>query len=346
MKALLFIPKQYSLSEMILDGFNANGVEAQIIDYTDFFSPFIKRVYTKTHGFRKIAKYSEPAYYDFINTKYIEIINKEKPDIVYIYNNQFFFPDTLKKIKSKCKIVFFLGDHPLLSHTFDYNLDILQYSSYTISPDSHWKYELDSMGIPNVVCDQVGSSNKLFFQTSNISKEIKNKYESDLLFVGRNYSDSSGYKRTLFFNSFKDNDLKIFGNENWYKWFNFFPELEKNFILRNNRISHEELNLAINCTKVLPIDQNPGLINGIHLRVFEAIGAGTLPIMEWRKDIDLVFQGLLPVIKKYEEAQETVQLYLDDESLRIETINKLRQFVNNNYTPELLVKRLITFLIK
>ena len=49
-------------------------------------------------------------------------------------------------------------------------------------------------------------------------------------------------------------------------------------------------------TMVLPIETGSkkctGIINGIHLRVFEAIGAGTLPLVEWREDIDDVFGGL------------------------------------------------------
>jgi hypothetical protein len=342
MKALLFVPKVYSLAEMLQDGFEANGWNVKIVDYQSLISHVINRFYEKTSGLpNRITRYWKPIYFNLINKKYIEYCQQEKPDIIFIYNNQYFFPETIEKLKTFSKIVFFLGDNPLWSTTFDYNLPILKYADLVLSPDSHWQYELGSIGIPNIRCDYIGYSKKRFFPTTKIPEQIKLKYNSDLLFIGRNYSDSSGYKRTQFLSAFTGLNFKIFGTKEWNKWLAYFPELFPYFNLMSGRITHEELNFALNCTRVYPIDQNTGIVNGIHLRVFEAIGAGTLPVMEWRKDIDTVFGELLPVIRNYNESREIVLPFLLNEQSRIETIAKLRVHINNNYTPILYISRVI-----
>ena len=332
----------YSLAEMLKDGFEANGWEVKIVDYKEMLPKYFSNCYERTVGLpNRITKYWKPRYYRKINKKYLDYIDIEKPDMVLIYNNQFFYPDTIKKIKENSRVVFYLGDNPLWSKTFDHNLEILKYSDCTICPDSHWEFELSSIELPNIVCDYIGYSSKTFFSISKISEKMKKKYQSDLLFIGRNYDDSSGYKRTLFINSFEGLNLKIFGGKDWYRWLQHFPRLLLHFRLLESRLTNEELNIAINCCKIYPIDQNTGITNGIHARVFEVIGSGSLPIMEWRKDIDTFFGNLLPVIKNYKDSRKIASKYLMDDDLRIRTIIKLKLHVENNYTPTLYVKRLL-----
>lgn len=345
MKVILFIPRMYSLADMLTNGFEKNGCEVKVADYQSMMPKWYNKIYDKTVGFpNRILKHFKPNYYESINDRYLDFILKEKPDLILIYNNQFFLPKTLEKIKNNCQIVFYLGDNPLWSKTFDYNLEILKYSDLTISPDSYWMNELSSIGMPNIVCDFIGYSSKIFFPVAKISDKMKLKYQSDLLFIGRNYSDSSGFKRLLFLNSFEGLNLKIFGGEEWSKWLPSFSNLIMRFNLLESRISNEELNIAINCCKIYPIDQNTGIVNGIHARVFEVIGAGSLPVMEWRKDIDAVFGDLLPVIKNYNDSINIVKPYLLNERLRIETIKKLKLHMDSNYTPEKYTERLLNHL--
>jgi hypothetical protein len=342
MKVLLFIPQIYSLSEMLQEGFEANGWTSIIADYQKMITHNVNRFYEKTSGLpNRMTKYWKQVYFNLINKKYIEYCEQEKPDLLLIYNNQFFFPDTINKLKKYSKIAFILGDNPLWSKTFDHNLSILKYADLVLSPDTHWQFELTMVGISNVFCDYIGYSKKHFFAVSLIPEELKKKYESDLLFIGRNYPGSSGFKRTMFLNSFAGMNLKVFGTREWERWLPYFPLLKPHFYATQGRISTEELNFAINCTKIYPIDQNPGIINGLHLRIFESIGSGALPVVEWRKDIDEVFGGLLPVIKKYSEAKEIVNYFLDSDDLRKNTIEALRKHIETKYTPKYYVKRLL-----
>jgi len=346
-KALLFVPKSYSLAEMLFDGFSENGWDVKIIDYKELLSKWKNRLYERTSGLpNRITKYWKLEYYNEVNRQYIALVKAEKPDLVFIYNNQFIFPETLEEIGKESKIAFFLGDNPLWSKTFDYNLRILEYSSYTICPDSHWQYELSSIGIPNTVIDHIGCSSKLFYPIKNIPNKVKQQYECDVLFIGRTYSDSSGYKRAMFLNSFEGMNMRVYGTCEWNKWLPYFPNLHKHFYLMNARIPNDELNMAINCCKVYPIDQNAGIVNGIHLRVFEVIAAGALPVMEWRKDIDTIFGELLPVIKEYNSAREIVKYYLDNEIERLRITDELKKHIEKRYTPTLFVRRIIDGIFK
>jgi hypothetical protein len=342
LKALIFAPQKYSISSLLKIGFEKNGWNAEIVDIDSIIPAFYSFVYNKTIGLPKfITGTFHEFYYKKINSAYLKIVSSQKPESIVIYNNQFFFPETIKQIKQNSKVIFYLGDNPLWSNTFDYNLQILQYSDYTISPDSHWTNELTSIGIPNIYNDYIGYSEKVFFKTKKIPNNIHKKYKSDLIFIGSNYSDASGYKRTLFMSKFKDFNFKIFGNNSWNRWLKFFPELHKNFNYLETRISNTELNYAINSAKIYIIDQNTGIINGIHNRVFEVIGAGCLPVVEWRKDLDTYFNFNLPTIKNYDYAEKVVSKYLNNETLRKKTINTLRITMEENFNPELFVKRLI-----
>ena len=127
MKALLLIPRVYSLAEMLQDGFQGNGWEVKVIDYKNVVPHSVNRFYEKTSGLPKVlTKHWKTKYYNLINKRYLEFFYSEKPDIVVIYNNQYVYPETISKFKKQAKVVFLLGDNPLWSKTFDYNLTILK----------------------------------------------------------------------------------------------------------------------------------------------------------------------------------------------------------------------------
>ena len=102
MKVILFVPQNYSLAEMLKDGFEANGWEAKIADYQSILPHWYNRFYERTVGFpNRITKHWKPRYFKAINKAYLNLIEVENPDIVLIYNNQFFLPETIEKIKEK-----------------------------------------------------------------------------------------------------------------------------------------------------------------------------------------------------------------------------------------------------
>ena len=86
--------------------------------------------------------------------------------------------------------------------------------------------------------------------------------------------------------------------------------------------------------KIFPVDANPGIINGIHLRVFECISAGILPLIEYTKNIDLVFNGVpLPVIHNFGNIKELTSEYLNNDEKRIKILTNAKEYLDENYSP-------------
>jgi len=141
-------------------------------------------------------------------------------------------------------------------------------------------------------------------------------------------------------------DTKIFTHgPSWSKWLKHFPELEDNIVIRRNRMSDRELNTILNCCKIYPVDANPGLLNGLHIRIFDCIASGILPIVEYRDDLDIVFKGVeIPSIRNYLLAESIAKKYLNDDSLRESTSSILQEFVKSNYSPKITIRNIISHL--
>ncbi len=124
MKILLFFPGLYSLNNIVAKGFKSVGAEVITINYEDFFPDLVNKSVIKLSGFPgKIRTIWESQYYKLINKKYLEVVKKHKPNLIFIYNDQFLYPDTLKEIKKlNTKIAYYLGDSPFFIQNRSFNI--------------------------------------------------------------------------------------------------------------------------------------------------------------------------------------------------------------------------------
>jgi spore maturation protein CgeB len=94
----------------------------------------------------------------------------------------------------------------------------------------------------------------------------------------------------------------------------------------------------INRSKIMPVDGNPGILNGFHLRLFEALGAGALPVVEYRCDVEHeLFKGcksMVPLVRDYRKAGDIAGYYLKNENERKELIRELKDYIIRQYSPE------------
>lgn len=338
MKTLLLFPSIYTLGTTFSSGLKNLGFEVSEFDYRSKVKSWKNTINTQMYRlpFNIRSKWNN-SYMGAINKVQIENYNKVYPDIVVIYNNEMLFPETVKYFSKRSKIIFYLGDNPFYTPTNDYFLDLLFMSDLIISPDSFWKQQLELMGINNCVTEY------FYTQKEKDNQVIDEKIEShDLLFVGMSYVNSWGYKRALFLSKFADMDIRIHGNSSWYRWLEFFPELKPKFILKSNYSENYMAQLHAHA-KIYPYDSNPGLLNGIHVRIFDCIDYGVLPIPEYRADLEQVFKNQnLPIIYDYKKAKEVADYYLRNDSERIELVNSLQKFLENNYKPEISLARIIS----
>lgn len=342
MKVSIFITTGYSLGYTFREGFIKSGWNAEIINFTNFFSAWEISIFERISGLPKLLK---SKWYDYfikrINEQYILYISKNKPDLILIFNHQFFSPESLTKVREKSKILFYLGDSPLLSQTYDLNLKILEYGDYIISPDSYWVEQLRIIGLKNVFFELISFNDKLFYPFKPTDDQIK-QYKADITYLGVNYNNSSGYKKTLFLSKFARFDLKIYasGIKSWNKWLKYFPEL-KDSILRYDNYDQSFNNLIQNCSKLYPVDANHVVINGVHVRILDCIGSGILPLVEYRKDVEDVFRETgLPIIRNYNESAEIASYYLEKEDARNELVQNLRHYLIHTYPIESLISKI------
>ncbi len=347
MRVLLFFPDIYSLKDVFIMGFSKNGFQAKSINYVEFFD---KRYNYLFHKIYKLPnKFSGPVkrkYLQKLNSGYLNLVKTEKPELVLVYNNQMLMPDTVKEMKKYTKVGFYLGDNPFYTFTNNYNLTMLFYADFIISPDTYWIEQLKSLGINNIFHEIMGYSDALNFPIEK-NKDEEEKYGSDAFYIGSLTAHSWGYKRCLFLSKFADFDLKIYGNQSWNSWIEYFPELKDKLVSIDKPISFEMVNKLSNYAKIYPVDSNPGLINGLHIRIFDCIGSGVLPIVEYRKDLDIVFNGLnIPSIKNYREINELAGFYIQNKMERSATLQKLQDHIKTNYLPEISVKRILNKIFK
>lgn len=342
MKILIFSPYYYSLKDSFVKGFIQNDCEVLASSYQDQNSKLTNYIDVKTAGIPyKLRRYWESNLFSKVQKKYLDLCNQFKPQLILIYNNEHFFPETLEELKKKSKIAFVLGDNPLMSKTDIYNLTILNYADYVICPDSYWKQQLENMGIKNIHFDLIGF--ELEDENENINS-ISKVSQKKVSFIGRTYGDSDGYKRALFLSKFVKYDLQIFTRYDifWEKWLGFFPELRDKIVYLKNGLSSESVSKLYHESCFSPVDGNSGLINGIHLRFFDILQSGSLPIVEYKKDYETAFPGYeIPQIIDFDKATEIADYYVDNYKLRNEIIKELRLFIHTKYRPELVTKRII-----
>lgn len=199
MKVLLFLPYYYSLKSSLMRGFEENNCEVFSSSFDELHQKFVRDINIKTVGLPlRYRKYWDKWLIDSSQEKYLALYEKFKPEIIIIYNNEHFQPKTIEKLKKHSKIIFLLGDNPLLSKTDLNNLTILEEADYIVCPDSYWKEQLELIGIKNIVTDYIGTDNKVYYPLPN----SKYQESSKISFIGRTYRNADGYKRAKFLSKF------------------------------------------------------------------------------------------------------------------------------------------------
>jgi len=348
MKVITLIPDYYSYLPTVLEAFKKLGCDVQNFNYMNFFKEYENRLINKTSGLPrslKIKKYLHGNYFKKINKCYKKIIELEKPDMLFIYNNQLIHPEVLKDLRN-IKVCFYLGDNPLYSFSSDYNLEILFYSDLVIAPDTFWKKQLEIIGIKNITFDFFGFDDKIYYPINTSDKKY-DQYKSDLSFIGVNYHGAWGYKRSLFLNYFCDFDLKIYATGKIWKehWTKYFPKL-KDKIISYNEHNQAFNNIVYNCSKICPVDANVGTLNGVQIRIIDILGAGSFPLSEYRSDFEIVFDGIdFPIIKDYRDIENLTKHLLSSENVRDKIKEKMRNKIVEKYSPDKVILRIIKDLI-
>lgn len=341
MKVLLFFSGKDSLSRSFYKGFVDNSFDVKIINFQDFQNDFRNTLYERSILIpKKYRKIIEKDYFSSIQKKYLEIVQREQPDLVLIYNDQMVEASTVKEIRNKARVGVYLADSPFFLQRREHILPMLFETDHVFAPDSFWIEQLKAIGLRNASF-LLGGYYPEDDRDIIISDEDRLTFTSDLFYLGSAYNDSWGYKRALFLSKFVGTDIKIYGPPNWEYWFTYFPELKTKMVL-GERISSATVMKIMKCCKLYPVDSNPGIINGLHVRVLDSIAAGLLPLVENKKDLETAFPGFdIPVIRNYNDIPNLVNKLLDDDNKRINLIGHLQEYLKEFYNPGKVVSQLL-----
>ena len=341
---MLIAPRRYPFINAMYSGLLQNGLEVTWVDYNDFFNKRTNRLVRRYAPLpRKIRKYWEDPFNASISKNYLKIHDELNPELVLIYNDQRLTPDVLSKMKEKSKIAFMLGDNPLYSGSRNYyNLRILFQADYILSPSSLWKNQLERIGVPNICFDSFGLNEETFYPFTPSNSQMQ-QYASELAYIGNSKKNNWGLQRMLFLNSFSSLDLKAYLTGEIDLWTREFPDLKGKLFVHNS-YSPKFNNIVYNCCKAAPIEQVPSLLGGIHVRVFDVLGAGILPLLEFSKDAVELFEGIeIPIINHYSDSKSVAKFWLDNDAKRENCVKQMRQRVKDVYAPRNVIERMLNF---
>lgn len=335
MKILLFFSAFHSFAYNLKQGFNALGHEVEMCSIDKNIAPWKFKIYNKLTGMPyNLRQKWEPWFMREVNTMFVKMVDEKKPDLILIYNDQYLQPETIKEVKQKTKIAFYLGDSPLYHKLNPNNLATYALADHIFSPDTYWMQQLQWLGFSNVSHLIMGFSESYNYIKDPTSEE-KEKFQNDIVFIGTSYVGGKGYKRALFLSKFAGLNFKFYGGNQWPRWFSIFPELKPHFVMHESYYSNDTVNTILNCGKVYPVDSNPETINGIHVRVFDCLGSGILPIVEYRKDLDLVFKNIgLPIVKNYNDLRGIAEYFINNYKERVNLISDIRDYIKQNFSHE------------
>jgi hypothetical protein len=332
MKILLFFSGQSSLSHIFKLVFSLISSDIEVVNYLDFLPHYYHRLLDKSGKMPwAIEKEMRKTYLRRIQDKYIEIIRNKNPDIIFVYNDQMLCAETLDKVNRNIKIGVFLADSPLFLQKRTHIIGLIRRADVVFAPDTYWLEQCKMLGVKKAEYLIPGFNEQHHFKMSPAEEQLK-MYGCDVFFMGSPYNDNWGYKRALFLSKFCSFNFHLLGPECWKEWFVPFPQLKDKWICKTGYLPDEDLNIMMNCSKIIPIDANPGVINGCHIRVFDTIAAGVMPLIEYRKDLDDIFRDTgLPFIKNYNDIPEIAGYFLGHKSEREILVKTLQSTILRKY---------------
>jgi hypothetical protein len=279
------------------------------------------------------------------NDYFLNEINLFQPDVVISYNDSYLLPDIIDKIKQVAKFLIYLGDNPFYSFFKNDFLQIVLKADVIITPDTGCQEQLITTGAKNCIYEILGVGGALFKKVALSPNDIAN-FSSEVFYLGSIHGlESWAFKRPLMLQNFITHDLKIFGNLSWNKILPLFPDLINHFTLINDPMSDVELNLRMNCSKIYPIDAHPGIIKGLHARVFDVISSEILPIVEYREDLNIIFKDVKPPsFKNFDEAKKHADHFINNDNHRERLSQELHQYLFEHYKSEDCINRMLSYL--
>lgn len=323
-------PSTSLLESSIKNIFNKFGYHSEIF-------PVNKKKHLELNSFSLQTK--SPAYsqIDFghwlLDRRLLKKIKKEKFDLVFILeSNWVLLPHTIIDIKRRTNAMVILWETNI--HIWkNFQAACLPLYDIVFSMDSYMIPVLKTAGVKNVRYWPVGVDNELMYMPATNIEE-RNKYSYDLGFLGALTAE-----RIDLFENLADFDLKIYGSIMDYA---ISKKLKSK--IQKDWLDTEEKRKFYNLTKIIICPENVHThISSPSIRLFEVALCGGFPLVEYRKDIDDMFDVGTELICYYnkEDLINKINYYLSNSDERNAVSEKCRKKVLQNHTFTIRISQLI-----
>jgi spore maturation protein CgeB len=337
-KILVSAPKFYGIDEAIREAFENMGFKAVLKNYrtkTTINETIARRIGIKFPSLKPLLNPVLKYYLDKDNKEFINIVKKEKPNLLFIIKGDFIFPETLQKIKKEisCPVVVYIWDDPFCSFaglfSDDYRKSNLEKGmhlyDFIFVYDTYYVEQIKTLGITNVEYLPLATDPNRY-RKIEITNEDKKLFGYDICFVGVPYPN-----RVEVIESLQHYNLGIFG-DGWTKYF-----LEKGKkappYYRGKAIGEEVIKIYL-ASKVALNIHDPEAQEGLNTRTFDILACGAAELVDYKKNLEIHFNigEEIATFKNNKELLAIVDYYCENNNLLKEISDKGRQRVLKEHT--------------
>lgn len=337
-KVLINAPRWYGIEEAIREAFEKIGLNAILLNYgtkTTIQERFARKIGLTIpilkRFFNPILKY----YLKRENEELINIVKKEKPDLLFIIKGDHIFPETLKRIQNEtpCPIIAYIWDDPFYSYAGLYADDFRKFNfekgmclyDYIFVYDTYYVEQIKKRGIKNVgYLPLAADPNR--YRKLVINEEDNKKFGYDICFVGYPFPN-----RIEIFEKLKHYNLGVFG-AGWTKYFLKKGKTTPSYY-KGEASGEKVLKIYLSSKIVLNI-HDPEAQEGVNTRTFDILACGASELVDYKKNLEAHFKLGEEIVsyKNSKELFESINYYLENISSLRKISDKGKQRVLNEHT--------------
>lgn len=298
-------------------------------DEVTMFDHYSPDMFAKIIGLIKnkllYLKEFERKFNDYINYQFEKTVNKNQPNIIFLFKCKNIYPETLIKLRTKGFLV--INWYPDYYDDWQWIKNHAQNYDFFFTPCMYVLSELKKIGIRSYYIPFATQTDKFFPTSQKI-------YQAT--FVGR----FTRRRNILFKKVFDAGMLDIWGYHHWQKshynqrFHGEVTPIEALEIIRRSKIT---LN-TLTGTDAVPIES-------VNYRVFEATGVGGFVLSWFHTPLEKFFRigKEIEIFKTAGEAAEKTSYYLRNESIRNKIARAGWERTRKNHSYQVRLKQLFSF---
>jgi spore maturation protein CgeB len=334
--------------DYVVSGLKANGYNVTQMSYERKKS--VMRI-VKMHNIIQIRDILEKQSWDLFNKKVKKTFDDYRPDIFITMNESYLLPDTLKYVNNNgCKTVCFIADNPFDSYRFTFLPISLKYFSQILVSDKIWIQAIRNVSPSSKIVkipSGGGFSEELFYPVGEdeISDTERIELSCDISFTGESYGiRAEGGYRAGILDQLSNYKLKIWGDKDWHLRFPYYDNLRTAY--QGRRLSFDKLRKLYRLSTINLNMPSPQIFTGFQPRVFEIAACKGFQIVDWREEIDELFNNdEIVTFKSIPDLKDKIEYFLKNPDKRQPYVDRLFVKVWNNYTWAIRAQEIIDVII-